>query len=150
MSTPERIARARRWLILHRRWISAVLVFASAFFALRAVSPSDARDAVTAVDAKLSMSVEEGLLELPVRLSDPSVATLLSAGDTVDVIGSQSRGPSGVVAHELVVTNVPVSNGGSAFSSSDDGLIVVAGTPEDALALADAASRGPLTVAVHP
>jgi hypothetical protein len=92
------------------------------------------------------------MLEFPVHLSDAAVADMLVPGDIIDVLGSEIRGPTEVVAHALLVTEVPVGDSGigGSLSSDGDGLVVVAATPEDTLALAAAASRGPLTVAVHP
>jgi hypothetical protein len=92
------------------------------------------------------------MLEFPLHLSDAAVAELLAPGDVVDVLGSELRGPTEVVAEGLRVTEIPTGGDGlgASFGGSGDGLVVVAATPEDTLALAAAASRGPLTVAVHP
>ena len=142
--------RVRRWLALHRRPVSAALAFGSVLFALSALSSPDAESSSVAVRSGANPTIEEGQLEVPVRLSDAAVADLLSPGDVVDVLGADSRGPASVVADQLLVTAVPDAGSGSGWSSDGDGLVVVAATPEDALALAGAASRGQLTVAVHP
>ncbi len=146
----DRATRVRRWLILHRRWVSGGLAFCSVFCALQVLAPDRDSDASTADRAPAS--VADGLLEYPVRLSDAAVAQLLAPGDVIDVLGSELRGPTEVVADELLVTDVPTGDAGigSSFGSDGDGLVVVAVTPDETLALAAAAARGPLTVAVHP
>ena len=149
LSNSERVTRFRRWLVIHRRAVSALLAFAAALFALQALT-ADPESESGGAGPTTARSIADGLLEVPVRMSDPGVSDLLSAGDVVDVMGSDARGPTEVVAQELLVVSIPDPDDGSAFSSGGDGLVVVAATPEDALALADAASRGPLTVAVHP
>ncbi len=50
---------------------------------------------------------------------------------------------------DLTVTAVPDAEGSGPWTDSD-GLVVVAATDDEALALAGAAARGPVTVAVHP
>lgn len=150
LTASERLVRLRRWVLLHRRWLSATLAFLAVLVGLSAVAPQptdEQTDQGTAAGAK---PLAEGLLEVPVRLSDPDVAGLLASGDTVDVIGTDTRGPTTVVARELSVVTVPEPGDTSTFSSDEQGLIVVAATPSDALELADAAARGPVTVAVHP
>lgn len=149
----ERLLRVRRWLAIHRRPVSAGLAFVSVLFGLSALSQAQAPSAADASQAQasaVSAALGDGLLEVPVRLSDPAVAQLLSAGDVVDVIGAESRGATAVVAEQLTVVSVPDTDSGSAWSADGDGLVVVAASTDTALALADAASRGPVTVAVHP
>ena len=142
--------RLRRWLALHRRPVSAALAFCSVLFALSALASPDADSSSVARPSAGDAVVENGQLEVPVRLSDAAVASLLSPGDVVDVLGADAHGPASVVADQLLVTAVPDVGSGSGWSSDGDGLVVVAASSEDALALAGAASRGQLTVAVHP
>ena len=150
LTLEERATKVRRWLILHRRWVSGVLAFCSVFCALQALAP-DPNSAASTADRGAS-PIADGLLEYPVRLSDAAVAELLTPGDVIDVLGSELRGPTEVVAEGLLVTEVPTGDSGigGSFGSDGDGLVVVAATPDDTLALAAAAARGPLTVAVHP
>jgi len=154
-STTDRTIRVRRWLALHRRPVSAAFAFVSVLFALSAVAPSRAESpslegGLTANASTSGAVADEGMLEVPVRLADPPVTALLAAGDVIDVMGTAARGSATVVADELLVLAVPDSGGDSAWSSGGDGFVVLAATPTDALALAGAASQGPLTVAVHP
>ncbi|MFL6178582.1 MAG: hypothetical protein ACJ74E_01880 [Actinomycetes bacterium] len=150
LTLEERATKVRRWLILHRRLVSGVLAFCSVFCALQVLAPDRGSDASTA--NRGPAPVAEGLLAYPVRLSDAAVAELLAPGDVIDVLGSELRGPTEVVADGLLVTDVPKGDSGigSSFGSEGDGLVVVAATPDETLALAAAAARGPLTVAVHP
>jgi hypothetical protein len=150
-TTSQTIARARRWLVLHRRLVSGAFAFLATLMALQVISGGDAESPRHgAADGASVVAADQ--LQYPIRLSDEAVAGLLAPGDVVDVLGSDPRGPAAIVAHDLLVTDVPTGEGGvgSAFGSDGDGLVVVAVTPDDALALAAAASRGPLTVAVHP
>jgi hypothetical protein len=149
-STADRTLRARRWLALHRRAVSAAFAFISVLFAVGAVAPSRAESPSTASGSTTRAIADEGMLEVPVRLADPPVTSLLAAGDVIDVMGTAARGSATVVADELLVLSVPDTGGDSAWSSGGDGFVVLAATPTDALALAGAASQGPLTVAVHP
>ena len=85
------------------------------------------------------------------RLSDAAVTQLLSVGDVVDVLGAERDGSAMVVADRLSIIAIPDGGDDSAWSSNDDaGLVVVAASSADALEVAGAAARGPLTVAVHP
>ena len=130
--------------------VSGALAFCSVFCALQVLAPDRGTDATAADGA--ATPIADGMLEFPVRLSDAAVADLLAPGDVIDVLGSELRGPTAVVAQGLTVTQVPTGDSGigSSFSSDGAGLVVVAATPEETLALAAAEARGPLTVAVHP
>jgi hypothetical protein len=130
--------------------VSSALAFCSVFCALQVLAPDRSTDA-SADDGSVT-PIADGMLEFPVRLSDAAVANLLAPGDVVDVLGSELRGPTEVVAQGLTVTQVPTGDSGigSSFNSDDEDLVVVAASPEETLALAAAAARGPLTVAVHP
>ena len=150
LTLEERATRLRRWLILHRRLVSGVLAFCSVLCALQVLVPARGSDGST-TDAGAT-PIAAGMLEFPVHLSDAAVADLLAPGDVIDVLGSEVHGSTEVVAQGLLVTEVPVGDSGigGSLSSDSDGLVVVAATPEDTLALAAAVARGPLTVAVHP
>ena len=150
LSAAERAVRARRWLALHRRPISAAFAFVSVLFAVTAVAPSSPEPVSVTGGSTDSVAADDGQLEVPVRLADPPVTSLLAPGDIIDVMGVVARGAATVVADELLVLAVPEAGGDSAWSSDGDGFIVVAASPTDALALAGAAAQGPLTVAVHP
>ena len=149
-STADRALRIRRWFALHRRAVSASFAFVSVLLAISAIAPSQAETPSIASGSTASAVAEEGMLEVPVRLADPPVTSLLTPGDVIDVMGAAARGSATVVADELLVLAVPDTGGDSAWSSDGDGFVVLAASPIDALALAGAASKGPLTVAVHP
>lgn len=134
--------------MLHRRWVSAALVFCSVLFALQVLAPGDA-SSTSPHSTDQTVPVDDGLVQFPLRLSDAAVAALLAPGDRVDVYGSQLRGSTTLVAQDLVVVDVPQPVDG-VFGGSGDGLVVVAVSADGALALADATSRGPVTVAVRP
>jgi hypothetical protein len=142
----ERVFVVRRWLVLHRRFAGAALAFVAVFTALQVLAPDQQPASGSA--AVSAPEAEAGLLQLPLRLADADVAGLLTAGDVVDVIGSEARGRTTVVASSLTVVDVPKSTGG--FGTSGDGIVVVAVRSDQALTLAAAATQGPLTVAVHP
>lgn len=74
---------------------------------------------------------------------------MLAPGDVVDVIVADQRSVATLVAANLTVTAVPEAESGGPWADGD-GLLMVAATEDEALALAGAAARGPVTVAVHP
>jgi len=128
--------------------VAAVLAFCSVLLALQVLAPHGDESSSGGGD-RGGMPVDADMLQFPLRLSDEAVAELLSPGDVVDVLGSEVRGATTVVAQGLRVVEVPQSGGGS-FSSDGTGLVVVAVSEPGALDLAAAVTRGPVTVAVHP
>ena len=140
-----------RRLVLHRRPLSATFAFLSVLLALAAItggtpgaSPDHAGSPVSGGDGA---PIGTGQVEVPVRLSDPSVASVVTPGDVVDVVVADQRSAASVVAAEVVVTTVPTESSGP--WPSGDGLLVVAATDDQALALAGAAARGPVTIILH-
>jgi hypothetical protein len=93
--------------------------------------------------------VAEGQVEVPIRLADPAVAGAVTPGDVVDVIAAVRGTTAAVVAAGVTVTRLP-SSGGEGLWSSGDGLVMVATDHDEALALAGAAARGPVTIVIHP
>lgn len=105
------------------------------------------------------------LVAAPVRLADPGQATLLRAGDVVDVIAARASDGGGqsasLVARGVRVVTIAAeatSKGGllpnseSALGESADSssLIVVAVTPAVATELAAAATRSKISVVIRP
>ena len=121
-------------------------------------SPVRAGEAVTdvrLVGPGLWSQVPAGEVAAPVRLADLAVATLLRAGDRVDVLGTTGGdGVSGAVpAVELVargalVLSAPAAAepGAEVGSGTDSGLLVLAVPPDTARLLAAAGAGGTLTV----
>jgi len=141
----------RRQLALHRRTVSAALAFVAVLVGLTALAQSPEQQGLShgsgttpPTDALLA-----GHLAVPVRLSDPAVTKMLAPGDVVDVIVADQAGAARLVAADLTVTAVPNAEGGGPWTNSD-GLVMVAATEDEALALAGATARGPVTVALHP
>lgn len=144
-------SRLRRRLALHRRPISAVLAFVAVLFGLAAVTADDSgAPALAGAPSNTSVTVPaDDELIVPLQLSDPAVAAMLSPGDVVDVMVADQRGDAALVASELVVTAVPGGDDEGPWSDSG-GLVMVAADSATTLALAGAASRGVLTVAIRP
>jgi len=141
---------ARRQLALHRRVVSAALAFVAVLLGLTAlVQTPEQQPSPHGSGAAPSPALLDGHLAVPVRLSDPAVAKMLTPGDVVDVMVADHRGAARLVAADLIVTAVPDAEGGSPWADGD-GLVMVAATEDEALALAGATARGPVTVAVHP
>ena len=138
-----------RRLVVHRRAVSAALAFTAVLLTIAAVT-----GAPQAEPGKGSPSVESAAsrvpsgLEVPIRLADPGVTRVISPGDVVDVVVAAQRAAATVVAAEVVVTAIPSAADDSPWSS-DDGLVLVAVNDAQALALAGAAARGPVTLVVH-
>jgi pilus assembly protein CpaB len=88
-----------------------------------------------------------GLVAAPVRLADPATASLLRAGDHVDVLAAPADGrpgPATTVAAGLEVLAVPPGSPGD----PDGALVVLAATPGVAARLAGAAVGSRLSVTV--
>jgi pilus assembly protein CpaB len=98
--------------------------------------------------------VPPGQVAAPVRLADLAVATLLQAGDRVDVLaGAAGTGAAEVVAAGALVLSAPVR--AAPDESPPDvpeaaGLLVLAVPPDTARVLAGAATTGSLTVTLGP
>ncbi len=104
---------------------------------------------VRLVGPGLWAAVPEGQVAAPVRLADLAVATLLRAGDRVDVLaaaGEAAQPSVEVVASGALVLTAPAPDGEAGAAASDAGLLVLAVPPETAAALAAAAASGSLTV----
>lgn len=86
-----------------------------------------------------------GLVAAPVRLADAATATLLHAGDRVDVLATpiDGTGPALTVAAALQVLAVP-----EAGADGEGALVVLAAAPEVASKLAAAAVRSRLSITV--
>lgn len=89
-----------------------------------------------------------GGLEVPIRLADPAVAGVIAPGDVVDIVAAGQHAGAAVIAEEVVVTALPTSGGDGPWSN-DDGLVMVAVNDAQALAVAGAAARGPVTIVLH-
>ncbi len=107
--------------------------------------------------ASLALS---GQVASPVRVADEAVTGLVRPGDRVDVIAAQagnsdpiSGGSASarayVVASAALVVTVPAASTATVFSSSADaptGLVLLAVSRSESLALAQAAVLGPLSL----
>jgi Flp pilus assembly protein CpaB len=107
---------------------------------------------VRVVGPGLWSRVPDGLVAAPVRLADLAVATLLRAGDRVDVLAAAAA-PDGavpaaaVVAEAALVLAVPAdADPGSSVPAPGAGLLVLAVPPETARQLAAAGAGASLTV----
>jgi hypothetical protein len=131
--------------------VSAALAFAAVLMGLTALAQTPEPPPLSrGSDASPSSTVlGDGHLAVPVRLADPAVVTLLDPGDVVNVLVADRRGGARLVAADLTVTAVPDAGSGGPWAASD-GLLMVAATEAQALSLAGATARGPVTVAVHP
>jgi pilus assembly protein CpaB len=109
---------------------------------------------VRVVGPGLWSQVPAGQVATPVRLADLAVATLLRAGDRVDVLASTAEtGAAAVVAEGALVLSAPsgvAPAGGPAATPEGAGLLVLAVSPDTARTLAGAATRGTLTVTLGP
>ena len=150
-ATVDTWSRVRRRVALHRRPISAVLTFVAVIFGLAAITADPSSSTAlpgTAPSVAGAVPADDELI-VPLQLSDPAVAAMLSPGDVVDVMVADQRGDATLVASELVVTAVPGASDGGPWSDGD-GLVMVAADAATTLSLAGAASRGALTVAIRP
>ena len=103
---------------------------------------------VRLVGPGLWAAVPEGQVAAPVRLADLAVATLLRAGDRVDVLAATGDGAAPsvqVVAADALVLTAPAA-AGDGPAAADTGLLVLAVPPDTAGRLAAAAAGATLTV----
>jgi pilus assembly protein CpaB len=107
---------------------------------------------VRVVGPRLWSRVPEGTVAAPVRLADLAVATLLRAGDRVDVLGTAGDAGGGepvvqVVADDALVLSSPAADDEQRREAGDgSGLLVLAVDPGTAQRLAAAGAAGTLTV----
>jgi hypothetical protein len=90
------------------------------------------------------------LVAAPIRLADPGVAALLTAGDVVDVVAVDGHGRATVVASETVVVEAPAPGNPGSFGAPSSDVVVVGVPPATGVALAAAGSTGVLSVLLHP
>lgn len=149
-SNRDALASIRRRLALHRRSVSAALAFTAVLTGLTAITraPELPAPQTGTGDVTRSVAASDAQLAVPLRLADPTVAGLLSVGDVVDVMVADQRGSATLVAADLTVTAIPGASGSGPWAEGD-GVVMVGATEDLALALAGAAARGPVTVAVH-
>ncbi|POH57611.1 flagellar biosynthesis protein FlgA [Arthrobacter glacialis] len=99
---------------------------------------------------ELLVGAPPGSQAVPVRLSDPTTVTLLRQGQLVTVVLSSSAGLDGPVTNEVLASDVPVlwtpalapQSGGLLPAQENEGIVVVAASPEQAVPLAGAINRG--------
>ena len=85
---------------------------------------------------------------LPVRLPDAGMATLLRAGDEIDLVATDpGTGATTVVARDVTVLATPTGVPDGPAGGSGGALIVVGATASEAVAIASAALAQFLTVA---
>ena len=106
---------------------------------------------VRLVGPGLWSAVPAGQVAAPVRLADLAVATLLRAGDRVDVLATGAPDAAAapaveVVAGDALVLTAPAPEGSSTDSPAGGGLLVLAVSPDTAAGLAAAAATATLTV----
>lgn len=99
----------------------------------------------------LTAGLPVGSAAVPVRLAEPETATLVRAGDRVDVLGAPV-GPDGTGTGDAVeiATGVRVLAVLAGQQAADGAVLVVAAAGRAARALAGAAARHRITVTVHP
>ncbi|MDR2381455.1 MAG: SAF domain-containing protein [Bifidobacteriaceae bacterium] len=113
-------------------------------------------------------AVPAGRVTAAVRLSDPGMAALVSAGDRIDILASAGASASGaiapaeVLANSALVLDIPAGaagdasgadsggglgglGGASGSSSVSEGLLLVAVTPEEAALIGGASSWAVIT-----
>ncbi|WP_164703329.1 Flp pilus assembly protein CpaB [Modestobacter sp. KNN46-3] len=109
---------------------------------------------VRLVGPGLWSAVPAGQVAAPVRLADLAVATLLRAGDRVDVLAAGAPGAVAAPVVEVVASGArvltaptpEVSDGPTAGTPAGGGLLVLAVSPDTAARLAAAAATATLTV----
>lgn len=106
-------------------------------------------------DAILSPAIAPpGRVLAPLRLTDPDVVALLSAGDRVDVLSADGEGGAAVVlAHRARIVAVPAApssgTGLGASAGSPGALVLVDVDPATASRLAQAAASASLSIVLR-
>lgn len=125
----------------HRRPLAALSAGAAVLIALTAVS----RPAPTPAAGTGQVALEPGKVAISVALG--MIPAHLVPGAVIDVVTVPEDGsPARIVTRGTAVLNVASA---SAFGASSMTNVLVATSEADALALADAAARGPLTALIH-
>lgn len=144
-------ASLRRLLRRHRRPIAAGL---AALGVLAGLSSIRTDAAVTSggegTGSRSVTGVRAGEVAVPVVLSMAGVASVLHAGDVIDVVGISGRetATAAVVAPRARVLEIPAS--GSGLTGSSSAVIIVAVAEHDALVLSAASANGALSVVIRP
>jgi Flp pilus assembly protein CpaB len=93
-----------------------------------------------------------GQVAVPVRIADAAVTALVRPGDTVDVVVAGDTGAR-LVADAATVLALPQSDDGSGLlggtGGGAGGLVVLAVSRGDAVALPGAAAQGPLSLSLR-
>ena len=90
-----------------------------------------------------------GSVQVAVTLADSSVQQLLSPGMQVDLVGFPDDGPARVIASRATVISAQVENGaGGMWDSGTGGPLLVAVSEAEALVLAEAVLRGPISLLI--
>lgn len=90
---------------------------------------------------------QPGETVLPVRLPDAGMATLLRAGDEIDLVATDpGTGASTVVAHDVTVLATPTDAPDGPAGGSGGALVVVGASAEEAIDISTAALSQFLTV----
>ncbi|MGL5406631.1 MAG: Flp pilus assembly protein CpaB [Propionibacteriaceae bacterium] len=108
----------------------------------------------TSILSPAFIAMNPGHVLTPLRLSDPESGTLLTAGSFISVV-SASEGHAETIVDSARVAAIPhlSESAGGAFSNSDSDsrglLIILDVTPDQAAALAEAETRGKITIALR-
>ncbi|HEX3932155.1 MAG TPA: SAF domain-containing protein [Nocardioides sp.] len=90
-----------------------------------------------------------GLVALPVRLSDADAASLLRAGDHVDLVAADARrGTATYIAVDVAVLSLTPPGAGEQAAGTPGRLVVVAVPPSDVVAIAGAAATDLLSAVI--
>jgi hypothetical protein len=139
---------ARRFVRRHRRALAAVVAGLGLLVALTTLrgAPSPASGAPVMADGR---AVRPGEVIVPLLLTSGALASVLSEGDIVDIVGS-ARGETSdlaIIASRVRVVDLP--SAGSALTSSSSTVLLVAAPETRALALSAASAAGGVGVLIR-
>lgn len=105
-----------------------------------AVVPLTPATVVTSAYLLGANSAPTGTRQVPIRVPDADLVTLLRVGDRVSVVAPSSEGGSRVIASNTRVAALPQINAGTGLSTGERSALIVLEVPQDAAAAVSMAS----------
>lgn len=135
-------------VLLRRFGAVAALLCATLLVVQPTSDPLAAADQASSPATSTTSSLPPGYVQVPVRLTDPSVGALLSRGDVVDLYAGEAGSPLTLVRAGLLVVRVEVPSAGT-LTPGAGALVVLAAGPDDAADIVSVSGAGVIVVTLH-
>lgn len=135
--------------VLLRRFGAVAALLCATLLVVRPTSdPLAGADQVSAPATLTTSPLPAGYVQVPVRLTDPSVGALLSRGDVVDLYAGEAGTPLTLVRTGLLVVRVAVPSADT-LTPGAGALVVLAAGPDDAADIVSVSGAGVIVVTLH-